>query len=65
MLMSSKVNKPSEILIKTSNITEYSELDIQILRHQEQMILSSSMYEKTHLLGSFGGFIDAIQVSSL
>ena len=35
------------------------------LRHQEQMILSSSMYEKIFLYSSLEGVLEAIQVSSL
>ena len=33
--------------------------------HQEQMILSSSMNEKTYLHGFLEGVLEAIQVSSL
>ena len=33
--------------------------------HQEQMILSSSMYEKTYLHGFLEGVVEAIQVFSL
>ena len=50
-MLGSEVNKSSKILIKTSNAMEYIELDVKILRHQEQMILSSSMYEKIYLHG--------------
>ena len=35
------------------------------LSHQEQIILSSSMNEKTYLQGFLEGIIEAIQVSSL
>ena len=37
----------------------------KIPRHQEQMILSSSMYEITYLQGFLEGVLEAIQVSSL
>ena len=37
----------------------------KIPSHQEQMILSSSMYEKTYLQGFLEGVLEAIQVSSL
>ena len=30
-MLGSKVNKPSKILIKTSNVVEYTELDIQTI----------------------------------
>ena len=35
------------------------------LGHQEQMILSYNMYEKTYLQGFLEGFLETIQVSSL
>ena len=35
------------------------------LRHEEQMILSSRMYEKTYLQGSLEGVLKAIKVSRL
>ena len=35
------------------------------LSHQEQIILSSSMYEKTYWQGFLEGVLEAIQVSSL
>ena len=34
-------------------------------RHQEQMTLSSSIYEKTYLYGSLEGVLGTIQVPSL
>ena len=37
----------------------------KILRHQEKMILSSKMYDKTYLQGSLEGVLEMIQVSSL
>ena len=37
----------------------------KISSHQEQMILSSSMNEKTYLEGFLEGVLEAIQVSSL
>ena len=37
----------------------------KIPSHQEHMILSSSMYEKTYLQGFLEGVLEAIQVSSL
>ena len=37
----------------------------KIPSHQEKMILSSSMYEKTYLQGFLEGVLEAIQVSSL
>ena len=33
----------------------------KILRHQEQMILSSNMYEKTYLKGFLEGVLEAIK----
>ena len=35
------------------------------LRHQEQMIISSNMYEKTYLQSFLEGVLEAIQVSIL
>ena len=60
-----EVDKPSKILIKISNVIEYIKSDIQNLRCQEQMILSSSMYEKPYLQGFLEGVLEAIQVFSL
>ena len=67
-LLDYKVNKISKILIKTLNaLNQWNRLNqmFKTFRHQEQMILSSSLYEKTYLRGSLEGVIEAIQVSSL
>ena len=60
-LIDSEVDKIFEILIKTLNATEY----IESLRHQEKIILSSSMYEKIYLQGSLERVLEPIQVSNL
>ena len=46
IMLRSKVDTPSKISIKTSNVTEYIESGIQNIEDQGKMILSSSMYEK-------------------
>ena len=63
--MRSKVDNFLKILIKTSNAMEFLNRLFKILSHQEKMILSSSMNEKTYLHGFVEGFLEAIQVSSL
>ena len=65
LVLGSKVDKPSNFLIKTLNTEEYIESDIQKIRYQEYMILSSSMYEKTYLHGSLERVLKAIEVSSI
>ena len=64
-MLCSKNNKLSNFLIKTLNTEEYIESDIQKIRYQEYMILSSSMYKKTYLHGSLERVLEAIEVSSL
>ena len=63
--MGAKVDKSFEFSIKTSNATEYIELDVQNIEAPKKIILSSIMYEKTYLQGSLEGVLEAIQVSSL
>ena len=46
-----------KILIKTLNATEFLNQIFKILRHQEKMILSSNMYEKTYLQVSLQEFL--------
>ena len=58
--MGSEVDKPSKILIKTSNAEDKLIWIFKILRHQELIILSSSMYEKTYLYGLLEGVLEAI-----
>ena len=43
-LLGAKVFKPSKILIKTSNAPNTVNQIFKVLRHQESMILSSSIY---------------------
>ena len=57
-VMGSEVDKLSKNFIKTSNAVEYIESDIQNIEHQEEMILSSKMCEKTFLLGIIEGVPD-------
>ena len=64
-LLGYEIDKSSKILIKTYLQIECIESDIKTSSHQEQMILSSSMYEKIYLQGSLEGVLEAIQVSSL
>ena len=65
LVLGSKVDKPSNFLIKTLNIEDYIESDIQKMRYEEYMILSSSMYEKTYLHGSLERVLEAIEGSSI
>ena len=64
-LLGSKVDKPSQIFVKTSSAMAYIKSDIQNMRHREQMILSCSIYEKRYLQCSLERVLEAIQVSSL
>ena len=59
-----KVDKHSKILIKTSNAVKYIEWILKTLSREEHMILSSSMYENTHLHGSLERVLKTIHVSS-
>ena len=63
--LGSKVNKSSQILIKTLNAMKYIESDVKKKRHQEKIILSSNMYDKIYLQGSVEGVLRTSQVSSL
>ena len=63
--MGYEVDNFLKISIKTSNAAEFLNRIFKILSHQEHMILSSSMNEKTYLQGFLEGFLEAIQVSSL
>ena len=65
MMLASKVDKPSEILIKISNTTEYIESNIQNIEAPKMDVISFSMYEITYLQGSLKGVHKAIQVSTL
>ena len=56
-LMRSEVDNFLKILIKTPNATEFLNQIFKTLRHQEQMILSSNMYEKTYLQVSLKEFL--------
>ena len=56
-MMGYEVDNFPKVLIKTSNAAENIESDIQISSHQEQLILSSSMNEKTYLLVSLKEFL--------
>ena len=47
-MLKSEVDKPSKILIKTLNAKDILSWIFKTVRHQELMILSSSMYEKTY-----------------
>ena len=54
-----EVDQPSEFSIKTSNTVEYIKSDVQTLRHQEKMTLSSSIFEK-NIHDSFERVLKAI-----
>ena len=64
-VLGSEVYKPLKILIKISNTMNTMNQIFKMLWHQEPMILSSSMYEKTYLHDSLEGFLKVEQVSSL
>ena len=64
IFLRSKIDKPPKILIKTTNVAKSIESDIQKLRHQELMILSSSMYEKTYLQCSLERIFKVVQESN-
>ena len=53
--MGYEVDKPSKFFIKISNAAEYIKSNIQV-------ILSSSIYEKTYLQGFLERVLEAIQV---
>ena len=64
-LKGSEVDNFLKISIKTSNAAEFLNQIFKILSHQEQMILSSSINEKTYLQGFLERVLEAIQVCSL
>ena len=65
MVLCSQVDKPSKILIKTSNAAKYIESDIQNIETPKIDDLSSIMNEKIYLHDYLKGVLEAIQVCSL
>ena len=59
-MISFEVDKLVKILIKTYNAVNNLNWMFKTLIHQEYMILSSSMYEKTYLKGFLEGVLEAI-----